>query len=338
MGFQINRSESIPPVRLLSEVKPSVEAKPIELGNFRQIRIEQFLSLKNLSDNSKRNYSRQLTAFIDWCDRDWQAITMNDLRRYKEYLEQERGLKPASVGTAIAAIKSMFGWLVKAGFISQDPTAAVSIPKAPKAVGKQLEAFQVEGLFEALESHRKTQQRDRAILCCLIRVGMRAEEVSNLNTGDYNGVELVVREAKHDSVGRIPVDQSTHEALCELLQERRFEAGELTPELPLFISVSNRNYGKRLSYEGIYKLIKQLAKEAGWPEIHPHRGRHTFASALIEGGMDAYLAMSLTRHESVTAFQGYSEGVRYQKARSSFLDMKGEEERTPMSLEELSRL
>ena len=84
--------------------------------------------------------------------------------------------------------------------------------------------------------------------------------------------------------------------------------------------------------------MKQLAKEAGWPEIHPHRGRHTFASALIEGGMDAYLAMNLTRHQSVKAFQGYSEGVRYQTAKSRFLEMKGEEERSPRSLEELSQL
>ena len=116
MRSPLNSSDSIPAVRLVSErSQPQTQSQPLEIGNFREQRIEQFLALKNLSANSKRNYQRQLRAFIKFVDRDWQAITMNDVRRYKEYLEGDRRLKPASVGTAIAAIKSMFGWLVKAG-------------------------------------------------------------------------------------------------------------------------------------------------------------------------------------------------------------------------------
>ena len=60
---QINSSESIPPVRLLSErSQPQIQSQPLELGNFREFRIEQFLSLKNLSANSKRNYKLKLRA------------------------------------------------------------------------------------------------------------------------------------------------------------------------------------------------------------------------------------------------------------------------------------
>ena len=109
MRSPLNPSDSIPTVRLMSErTQPQTQSQPLEIGNFREQRIEQFLALKNLSANSKRNYQRQLRTFIQFVDRDWQAVTMNDVRRYKEYLEQERGLKPASVGTAIAAIKSLW--------------------------------------------------------------------------------------------------------------------------------------------------------------------------------------------------------------------------------------
>ena len=41
--------------------------------------------------------------------------------------------------------------------------------------------------------------------------------------GDYNGVEVVIREAKHDSVGQVPVDTETHEALKAVLRERLYE-------------------------------------------------------------------------------------------------------------------
>ena len=106
----------------------------------------------------------------------------------------------------------------------------------------------------------------------------------------------------------------------------------------MFVSTSHRNKGQRLGYEGIYKLIKALAKDAGWPDIHPHKGRHTYASQLIENGMDAYLAMTLMRQRSVKAFEVYSQKVRYKTAKGVFFEGKGEVERQPMSLEELVSL
>ena len=78
-----------------------------------------------------------------------------------------------------------------------------------------------------------------------------------------------------------------------------------------------------------------MANDAGWPDIHPHKGRHTYASQLIENGMDAYLAMTLMRQRSVKAFEVYSQKVRYRTAKGVFLENKGEVEREPMSLEEL---
>ena len=82
-------------------------------------------------------------------------------------------------------------------------------------------------------------------------------------------------------------------------------------------------------------MIKDLAKAAGLENVHPHRGRHTFASRLIEDGMDAYLAMQLTRHRSVQAFKTYSNKVRYQAAKTAFWKGQGEKGREAQSLVEL---
>lgn len=329
----------IPPVRLIEfgAEKPE-ESKPVvqpAVVNLRSQRIEQFLTLKNLAANTRRNYERHLKQFSLWVNKDWHQITMNDLKRYKTYLESGRQLKQGSVGAVLTALKSFFSWLLKAGYIEANPGAAISIPVTPETEGKNLELFQVEALFEALES-RKTETRDRAILSLMVYAGMRAEEISNLNTGDYNGVEIVIRQAKHGSVGRVPVDEQTHAALKANLKLRLVDCeGEMTADDPMFASYSPRNWGQRLGYEGIYKMVKALAKDAGWPDIHPHKGRHTYASQLIENGMDAYLAMTLMRQRSVKAFEVYSQKVRYRTAKGVFLEGKGESERQPMSLDEL---
>uniref|UniRef100_UPI00260E81A8 tyrosine-type recombinase/integrase n=1 Tax=Acaryochloris sp. IP29b_bin.148 TaxID=2969218 RepID=UPI00260E81A8 len=341
---RFSQISDIPPVRLVelgkekSEERKSLEKPPLPtsaVGNLRSQRIEQFLSLKNLAANTRRNYERHLRRFSLWVNKDWHQITMNDLKRYKTYLESGRKLKQGSVGAVLTALKSFFTWLEKAGYIEDNPGAAISIPVTLETEGKNLELFQVEALFEALEG-RKTERRDRAILCLMVYAGLRAEEISQLNAGDYNGVEITIRQAKHGSVGRVPVDEQTDAALRANLRVRVADCeGGMTEDDPMFVSTSHRNKGQRLGYEGIYKLVKVLAQDAGWPDIHPHKGRHTYASQLIENGMDAYLAMTLMRQRSVKAFEVYSQKVRYRTAKGVFLENKGELERQPMSLEEL---
>lgn len=336
-GFnQVN--SGIPAVRLV-QVVPSSDATPAiaPIVNLRMLRIEQFLGTRNLSENTKRNYGRQLRYFLKWADKDWHVLTLNDLKNYKAHLE-EKGLGVPSVGAYLTALKSMFTWMMKAGFIDKNPAAALEIPVMPEGEGKNLEVHMVQALFDALPSRGSSEMRDRAILCLLIRAGLRAEEVSLLNVGNYNGVEVNIVQAKHGSVGLVPVDKETHEALVDCLTLRWIQTQEnLGNDDPIFVSYSNRNKGKRLSYEGIYKIIKELAAAAGLEGIHPHRGRHTFISNLVENGVDAYLAMELSRQRSLKAYQIYSKKVRYQAAKSAFLKGKGEKERKAMSLEELLR-
>jgi integrase/recombinase XerD len=178
---------------------------------------------------------------------------------------------------------------------------AVSVPRPAEAEGKNLEGFQVEALVMALEERGETAQRDAAIVCLLFFAGLRANEVSGLDVGDYNGVEVLIRAAKHDSTGRVPVNRQTDEAIREYLLERwvQTQGALLSESDPMFVSCSPKTMGQRLGYQGIYYMVKDLGKAAGLANIHPHRGRHTFASRLIEDGMDAYLAMQLTRHRSV---------------------------------------
>jgi integrase len=84
-----------------------------------------------------------------------------------------------------------------------------------------------------------------------------------------------------------------------------------------------------------YYKVKDLGRAAGLENVHSYRGRHTFASRLIEDGMDAYLAMQLTRDRSVQAFKTYSKQVRYQAAKTAYWKGLKEKERQVQSLVEL---
>ncbi len=190
------------------------------IGNLRQQRVEQFLDLKNLAPRTRKTYAQKLRWFSEWVDKDWQTVNLNDVRRYRLYLEQERQLKPNSVALALSSLKSFYTWLKLAGYVVENPMTAVSVPRPAEAEGKNLEGFQVEALVKALAERGETAQRDAAIVCLLFFAGLRANEVSGLNVGDYNGVEVLIRAAKHDSTGQGEKDREA-QSLEELLEGRR---------------------------------------------------------------------------------------------------------------------
>ncbi len=153
--------------------------------------------------------------------------------------------------------------------------------------------------------------------------GLRAEEVINLNLEDYDGQQVIVRAAKHDSVGEVPLARAARADLDAYVQQRQAQAeamGQaLSPESPLFVSNSNRNRGQRLAYWGVHKLMEKLAEQTGI-ELHAHRGRHTYCTNLIvKLEMDTALAMELSRHRDIRSFRRYTNRKNKLAAKRAFL-------------------
>ncbi len=146
---------------------------------------------------------------------------------------------------------------------------------------------------------------------------MRASEVTALNIKDYDGKRLHIVEAKRDSVRFVPLLSEARMAIDTYLQWREAEGMDVEDNSALFLSHSNKSKGKRLTYDGLYGIVKDLVAIAGLEKCHPHRLRHTLATNLALKGMDSMLARRITRHRSEASYQRYSERG---------LDLKAEEQ------------
>jgi integrase/recombinase XerD len=330
--------------------------------DLRWMRVEQWLAAKSLVKNTKRSYIKELKRFWNWTDKPWDQVTTWYVTRYKEHLETaliqdsetntlKRQLSSNSVGLAVRSLKSFFRWMQQAYYITENPTLAVSVPVEAEPESKELTNLQIQALYAALERRGHSRLRDTALLSVLSH-GLRAEEASYLNVEDYDGRRLHIREAKQGSTGRVPLDKDACAALNAYLEWRKAQGETLTADTPLFVNFSRdpKVRGQRLSYDGVYLVVKQLgllaidlaleqiqgepeahsaADLVGWEiaalaEVQPHQLRHTFASNLVLGGMDAYLAMSLTRHRSISVFRRYSNKAREKQAETAFRQMRGE--------------
>ncbi|MBD1871285.1 tyrosine-type recombinase/integrase [Cyanobacteria bacterium FACHB-471] len=360
--FDYPRLPNADPATSKRQASSTSHAKEPHPNDLRWMRVEQWLSAKALSPNTRRSYRKELKRFWHWIEKPWNQVTTWDITRYKDYLETatiqnsetgipKRQFSPNSVALAVRSLKSFFRWMQQAYYITENPTLAVSAPSEPEPESKELTEFQVQALYAALERRGQSRLRDTALLAVLSH-GLRAEEASHLNVEDYDGKRLHIREAKQGSTGRVPLDKDARAALNAYLEWRKGQDKALTVNTPLFVNFSRdpKVRGQRLSYDGVYLVVKQLGQLAidvaleklidqadtsdkeeplGWEiaalaEVHPHQLRHTFASNLVLNGMDAYLAMALTRHRSVTAFKRYSSKARQKQAERAFRQMRGE--------------
>jgi site-specific recombinase XerD len=131
------------------------------------------------------NYRCDLAAFARWFrDTDGDEltpahITPTDLRDYKRFLVDQRGLKPSSVNRQLATLKSFLTWAATAGLLPVGPP-----PALPKAVfqarrgPRWLDRREHYALRRAVE--RGGQIRDIAMVTLLLNTGLRLQELCTL--------------------------------------------------------------------------------------------------------------------------------------------------------------
>ncbi len=283
----------------------------------RQSRVDEFLDSRSLQPKSRKAYQADLKIFMDWCDLPWADISRRKVTQFKTFLLKERGLALSSLNRVLCTLKSFYRWMLLSEYITADPTIGIQQERLPEPDSQDLEDEEVMRIYEAINLS-KVVLRDRALFSVLLH-GLRAEEVCRLNIEDYCNGELVIKEAKWDSKGEVPLTKLGIQDLDAYLDWRKEKEDDLLAESPLFVSCSNRSQGKRLTYWGIRHVMDDLAEKTGIP-LHSHRGRHTFATNLIvKYELDPSLAMELTRHRDIRSFKRYTNRKNKLAAKRAFL-------------------
>ena len=291
--------------------------KAIATTNLRQARVDEFIASRSLQPKSRKAYQADLRIFMDWCNLPWVDVSRRKVTQFKTFLLKEKELALSSVNRVLRTLKSFYRWMLLSEYVTTDPTIGIQQERLPDPVAKDLEDDEVLQIYEAI-ALSKVMLRDRALFSVLLH-GLRAEEVCRLNVEDYVNGELVIKEAKWDSKGEVPLKKFGIQDLDAYFCWRKEKEGELSKESPLFVSCSNRSQGMRLTYWGIRHVMDDLAEKTGI-DLHSHRGRHTFATNLIvKYELDPSLAMELTRHRDVRSFRRYTNRKNKIAAKRAFL-------------------
>jgi integrase/recombinase XerD len=279
--------------------------------------IDNFLNYlaveKGFSQNTiaaYRNDLNQLASFIEeeaakrgsippWASFDRQAMLsyLLDLR--------QRNYAATTIARKVAAVRSLFNFMVAEGVIKANPIQDVRSPKVGKSLPKPITISQVRLLLEQPGKLSTPEaKRDKAMLHLLYASGMRVSELVSLNLGDVDLQGGYVRcLGKGNKERVIPIHEQAALAVKEYIEETRPQLVHSSDEKALFLN----RLGDRLTRQGFWQILKGYAKSANLDtQITPHTLRHSFATHMLSGGADLRSVQELLGHANISTTQIYT--------------------------------
>jgi integrase/recombinase XerC len=277
---------------------------------------------RGASAHTLRAYQRELRSFAAWLKAHGNPqvarIEHIQIRAYLGTL-YERGLSKASAARALAAIRSWFKWLARAGHITQNAASLVSTPRLPKHLPRVPSIEQLNRAVDSIgEDAASWPARDKAILEMLYGCGIRNAELVSLDLDDIHWANEAVRvRGKGKKQRYVPLGAAAAGALRAYLAERQGRLSAVSDHAEvstpaLFVNLQLRGLKRggqaRLTTRSVGRIVKRIAIQRGLPsDVHPHTLRHAFGTHLLEEGADLRAIQELLGHERLSTTQRYTQ-------------------------------
>ena len=269
------------------------------------IKEEQLLSL-----NTYQAYAIDLKYFLSFIQNHYgNKITIQNLedltiRDFRSWLSSQKiknnNLSPKSQARSKAAIKSLFKFFNKNNYIKNTAIFNLQPAKINKQLPRPLSFKEVVDVINISgEKNDWTGLRNKTLFTLIYAAGLRLNEALQLNKIDVKDMDTIRITGKGGKVRNIPLIESAKVLIEELLN--------INPQQeiisPLFLGLK----GKRLSSRQVQKIIEEIRNKLSLPKtVTPHALRHSFATHLLEKGVDLRTLQELLGHSSLSTTQGYT--------------------------------
>lgn len=232
-----------------------------------------------------------------------EAAKLSDIQCFAASLH-DIGISPRSQCRILSGVRAFYKYLYLDGYIKDDPTELLESPKLGDHLPEVLTTEEVDRLEQAIDLSKWEGQRNKAIIEVLFSCGLRVSELVNLKMSALYLDEQFVRiMGKGNKERLVPISENTIKQLKYWFIDRSHM--NIKPGEEDYVFLNRR--GAHLTRTMILIMIKRLGAEAGIQKtISPHTLRHSFATALLEGGADLRAIQSMLGHESIGTTEIYT--------------------------------
>ncbi|MFP4614650.1 MAG: site-specific tyrosine recombinase XerD [Thiohalospira sp.] len=275
--------------------------------------VERFLDRlwleAGLSDNTLVAYDRDLRRFAEWLG---EGTPLDRVRREQVLgflaMQMRSGVKPRTIARRLSSLRRFYRHLLDEGRIHEDPCREVEPPRLDARLPNTLTEAEVEALLGAPDPADPLGMRDRAMLEVMYATGLRVSELVDLALGRLRqdaGYVLVT--GKGGKQRLVPLGEEALGWLGRYLDHARPALLEGRTSDRVFVS----RRGGGLTRQAVWYRIRKYARELGIEKpLSPHTLRHSFATHLLNHGMDLRSLQMLLGHSDLSTTQIYTHVAR----------------------------
>jgi tyrosine recombinase xerC len=284
--------------------------------------IDKFLYYEEVvigkSYNTIKSYKKDIMQFIDYLNeyeeiKDFEEVETMTFRSFIAYLNSgdkensknniQKSVSKRSINRKISALRTFFKYLQEKKIVKTNKVAYITMPKFEKELPNVLNKEDINKLRNAVNTEKITGIRDRLIIELLYSSGIRASELIDLNEYMVNIEEREIRVIGKGNKERITFfSENTKKWLEKYIEEKKRKYSNYTKD-----TIFTNSRGEKLTTRSLRRLIADYAKKAGLQkEVTPHVFRHTFATELLNNGVDIRYLQELLGHSSISTTQVYT--------------------------------
>ncbi|BCU68401.1 recombinase XerD [Sulfolobales archaeon HS-7] len=233
------------------------------------------LRMAGAGEGTIRLYGKSIQLFLSYVKKDPWSVTPNDVNSWIQHL-YSKGESPATIKVYIISVRRFLKWLNK--------DIKTPIPRIRRKESVSLKGEEIERLKRACKT-----LSEKVLINLLLDTGIRSSELLSITKKDVEIENKLIR-LKRTKSGEPRVVFFTTETqdilrayMSELKGDKLFD----------------------LTYFGLYKKIKTIAKRAGL-DVRPHILRHTFATQALRKNMPITILQKILGHKDIRTTQIYT--------------------------------
>ena len=278
---------------------------------------------RGLSQVSVRNYDHFLEHFRSWLTSSGYGrllphqLSDKLIWNYRLYLSRyinrirKQQLKKITQNYYLIALRGLLAYLAEKGVLSFPPEKVKLAKQTRERAVNFLNLDQIEKLLLAPDTKSLGGLRDRAILELLFSTGLRVAELTALNRDQFNLVTL--KRSKERDYELVVIGKGSHPRTVYVSERAlhwliRYLEKRIDRDSALFVNLIRASKkSRRLTTRAVEVAVKRYALQQGLPaNTTPHTVRHSYATDLLEQGVDLRTIQEFLGHRNIVTTQVYT--------------------------------
>lgn len=263
---------------------------------------------KQYSENTVVSYMNDINSLLNFLNNeDLGELRYASNRIAKFYIAYlHSNYDPKSIRRKISSVKTLFAWLLDDGIVKDNPFKNVVLPKVSKHLPKFIYEDEMIDFLNNIDTSKPIGLRNKTIFELLYGCGLRVSELTNIKINEIDFVKQELKVMGKGSVERIvPIHNLAVNTIKKYLLEAR-------PVLKVRNEIDNNHvflnhHGNPLTARGVRDILtREISRQSSTLKVSPHSFRHSFATHLLNNGVDLRIVQELLGHVSLSTTQIYT--------------------------------